>query len=93
MNNFEEKLDDLVFRCFAQGQYWGTASGVVNGEESDEFNPDYEPENPIDRTEAVGAIKQLILDEVIGENDFEFDKKSKERNILRDKQRRIVNGE
>jgi len=58
----EKQIDEIVFRCFAQGQYWGTGSG-----ESDKLNPDYEPENPIDRTEAVKSLLKLIAEARIDE--------------------------
>lgn len=56
----DKQIDDIVLRCFMQGQYYGTASGVVDGEESGELNPDYEPEKPIDRDQAVKELKSLL---------------------------------
>lgn len=47
------EIDDIIFRCFAQGQYWGT-------EKDGKLDPDYKPENPIDRTEANRLINSLI---------------------------------
>lgn len=61
MNDWNKKLDEIIFRCFAQGQYWGT-------EKDGKLDPDYKPENPIDRTEALASINQLVL-ELIGEDD------------------------
>lgn len=45
-------IDDIVFRCFAQGQYWGS-------DHNGDLDPDYEPENPIDRSEAVRELLAL----------------------------------
>lgn len=50
-----KRADDIVFRCFAQGQYWGTGSG-----EEGILNDDYRPEQPIDRTEAVAALMAAV---------------------------------
>lgn len=50
-----KKADDIVFRCFAQGQYWGTGSG-----EEGILNDDYLPEQPIDRAEAVAALMAAV---------------------------------
>jgi hypothetical protein len=48
-------IDDIVFRCFAQGQYWGTST-----ENDGLLDEDYKPENPIDRTEAVHKLVTLV---------------------------------
>lgn len=59
----EEQIDQIVFRCIAQGQYWGTASGEGGGE----LDPDYKPDKPIDRTQANKLIQNLIHQAVIKE--------------------------
>lgn len=53
MTSLKEEIDAIIFRCFAQGQYWGT-------EQDGKLNPDYEPEKPIDRSEALKAISSTI---------------------------------
>ncbi|WIE74516.1 hypothetical protein [Curtobacterium sp. MCSS17_007] len=53
-----DEIDEIVYRCFVQGQYWGTASGI--GDEENKLNPDYEPDEPIDRTQAVEAIVAIF---------------------------------
>lgn len=60
-DELRQKVDDIVYRCFAQGQYWG--SGL--GKDPEAFNEDYRPDNPIDRTEAVEAIMHLITTHVM----------------------------
>lgn len=49
----EAQIDAVIFRCFAQGQHWGT-------ELDGKLNPDYKPEEPISRDEAVTDIMALI---------------------------------
>ena len=66
MSNLKKDIDEIVFRCFAQGQYWGT-------EADGKLDPGYKPEKPIDRTQAVNNILNLI-ESVIPE---EIDVKSK----------------
>ena len=51
-----DKLDEIIFRCFSQGQYWGTAP-----EDGGKLNEDYKPENPIDRDQAKQEIKSLFM--------------------------------
>jgi hypothetical protein len=58
-----DKLDEIIFRCFSQGQYWGTAS-----EDTGKLNQDYKPENPIDRDQAKQEIKSLFM-EIVGEDE------------------------
>lgn len=53
MSNLKKDIDEIVFRCFAQGQYWGT-------EADGKLDPGYKPEKPIDRTQAVNNILNLI---------------------------------
>jgi hypothetical protein len=53
MTTLKQEIDDIIFRCFAQGQYWGT-------EKDGKLDPDYKPERPIDRTEANQAIIAYI---------------------------------
>lgn len=48
-----EKIDEIIFRCFDQGTYWGKLAY------SDNERPD-QPDNPIDRGEA----NKLILKEI-----------------------------
>ena len=62
--DFRSKLDKIVFRCFAQGQYWGT-------EQDGKLNPDYKPDEPIDRIEAIDAIIALIAEGVPKKKYFE----------------------
>ena len=65
MSNLKKDIDEIVFRCFAQGQYWGT-------EADGKLDPGYKPEKPIDRTQAVNNILNLIesvVDEIIGEDE------------------------
>lgn len=52
------KLDDIIFRCFEQGHYWGELSkyDVVHGT-SEAPEP---PKEPIDRTEANKLILAYI---------------------------------
>lgn len=50
-----ENIDEIVFRCFDQGVYWGKLAY------SDNERPD-EPENPIDRTEANKLLMKLLAD-------------------------------
>lgn len=57
MKDLQNKIDKIVFRCFAQGQYWGT-------DQEGKLNPDYKPPEPIDRTEATDQLLQLIQQEV-----------------------------
>jgi len=59
LDSTEEQIDKIIYRCFEQGLYWGTASGIDDDEEN-KLNPDYLPDEPIDRTEAVKAIMDLI---------------------------------
>jgi len=54
MTDYKEEIDKIVFRCFEQGRYWGTGVG------ENIANQEYKPEEPIDRTEAVGALYALI---------------------------------
>lgn len=53
MSSLKKDIDEIVFRCFAQGQYWGT-------EADGKLDPGYKPEKPIDRTQAVNNILNLI---------------------------------
>jgi hypothetical protein len=72
-NKLKEEIDDIVFRCFEQGRYWGTGIGERIADQ------DYKPKEPIDRTEAVKAILTLInqkerellerVEEAIGEDE------------------------
>ena len=56
-SELDKQIDDIIFRCFAQGQYWGT-------EQDGKLNPDYKPDNPIDRTEAVKLLQALISKQI-----------------------------
>lgn len=87
------KLDKIVFRCFDQGVYWGKLAY------SDNERPD-QPDNPIDRTEAVAAIKSLLL-ELVGQSEPRIDdgtmrpsqygdNKRRGRNQLRDELRKEI---
>lgn len=51
--SLKEEIDAIIFRCFAQGQYWGT-------EQDGKLNPDYKPEHPIDRSEALDQLFATI---------------------------------
>lgn len=54
INQIEKEVDKIVYRCFSQGQYWGT------GDKEGVLNPDYKPVKPIDRGQANKAILHLL---------------------------------
>lgn len=49
----EDVIDEIIYRCFKQGIYWGS-------EKDGEFDQDHYPEKPIDRTQANQAIQEHI---------------------------------
>lgn len=57
-NELRKEIDNIVFRLLAQGHYWGTGSG-----DDGKLDKNYEPDKPIDRTEAVKIIENLIAAE------------------------------
>jgi hypothetical protein len=59
MNNIDEQIDKIVFKLLSQGQYWGTGSGDVG-----KLDDNYKPDEPIDRTEGVQAIKNIFIEEL-----------------------------
>lgn len=52
--SIEEQIDEIVFRCFDQGVYWGKLVYSDGGERPDK------PEHEIDRTQAVAQLLNLI---------------------------------
>lgn len=58
MNELNNRIDEIVFKCFDQGVYWGKLAYSDGGERPDK--PDYE----IDRTQAVKQLEALITEQV-----------------------------
>lgn len=52
----DKQIDDVVFRCFEQGRYWGTGIASADGH----CLEDYEPDKPIDRGEANRLLQNVV---------------------------------
>lgn len=53
--NPDTEIDEIIVRCFETAQWLGTGAEHPSGK----CNPDYKPDNPIDRAQAVKAIDHL----------------------------------